>query len=73
MCVCAQAFQVVLVVKNLAANEGGVKNAGLIPGLGRSPGAGHGLPPTPGFLPGESHGPRSLVSYSSYGHKDWSD
>ena len=34
----------------------------LIPGLGRSCGGGHG---NPDFLPGESHGQRSLVSYSS--------
>ena len=26
--------------------------------------------PTPVFLPGESHGQRSLVGYSPYGHKD---
>ena len=25
---------------------------------------------TPVFLPGESHGQRSLVSYSSWGHKE---
>ena len=33
----------VLVVKNLPANAGDVRNMGLIPGLGRSPG-GHGSP-----------------------------
>ena len=33
---------------------------GLIPGSGRSPGGEHGNP-TPVFLPGESHGQRSLV------------
>ena len=73
MCVCARAFQVVLVVKNLPANAGDVRNTGSIPGLGRSPGGGHGPPPTPVFFPGESHGQRNLVGYSSYGHKDWSD
>ena len=26
--------------------------------------------PTPVFLPGESHGQRSLVGYSSWGHKE---
>ena len=26
--------------------------------------------PTPGFLPGESHGHRSLVGYSPWGHKE---
>ena len=34
----------VLVVKNLAANVGDAKDAGLIPGLRRSPGGGHGNP-----------------------------
>ena len=34
----------VLVVKNLPANTGDVREAGLIPGLGRSPGGGHGSP-----------------------------
>ena len=37
-------FQVVLVVKNLPANAGDVRAVGLIPGLGRSPGGGHGNP-----------------------------
>ena len=27
--------------------------------------------PTPVFLPGKSHGQRSLVGYSSWSHKDW--
>ena len=27
--------------------------------------------PTPVFLPGESHGQRSLVGYSSWGSKEW--
>ena len=34
--------QVALVVKNLSANEGGLRDAGLISGLRRSPGGGHG-------------------------------
>ena len=29
-------------VKNLLANAGDMRDAGLTPGLGRSPGAGHG-------------------------------
>ena len=33
-----------LVVKNLPANAGDVRNAGLIPGLGRSPGEGNSNP-----------------------------
>ena len=31
-------------VKNLPANTGDARDAGLIPGLGRSPGGGHGSP-----------------------------
>ena len=38
------AFQVVLVVKNLPANAGDIRDEGSIPGLGRSPGGGHGSP-----------------------------
>ena len=36
------ASQVALVVKNLPASAGNIRDAGLIPGLGRSPGGGHG-------------------------------
>ena len=36
------ASQVVLVIKNPPANAGHVRDMGLIPGLGRSPGGGHG-------------------------------
>ena len=35
---------VVLVVKNLPGNSGDVRDMGLIPGSGRSPGGGHGNP-----------------------------
>ena len=35
--------QVVLVVKNLPANAGDIRDVGLIPGSGRSPGGGHGI------------------------------
>ena len=38
------ASQVVLVVKNPPANAGDVRDVGLIPGWGRSPGEGHGNP-----------------------------
>ena len=34
----------VLVVKNLPANTGDIRDRGLIPGLGRSPGGGRGIP-----------------------------
>ena len=37
-------FQVALVVKNLPANAGDSREAGLIPGLGRCPGEGNGNP-----------------------------
>ena len=46
--------------KASARNAG---DRGLISGLGRSPGEGHGNP-TPVFLLGESHGQRSLVGYN---------
>ena len=38
------ASQVALVVKNLPANTGDIRDSDLIPGLGRSPGGGHGNP-----------------------------
>ena len=42
---------------------------GSIPELGRSPGGGHSNP-LQYFLPGESHGQRSLAAYSPWGHKE---
>ena len=39
---CPGASQVVLVVKNLPAIAGDVKDVGSVLGLGRSPGGGHG-------------------------------
>ena len=95
-----------LVVKNLPASAGDVRDSGSIPGSERSPGEGNGIPlrllqwgspvaqrvknlpalqetqethiqslgqedpwrrkwqPTPVFLPGKSHGQRSLAGYS---------
>ena len=38
------ASQVVLVVKSLPANAGDIRDMGLIPVSGRSPGGGHGNP-----------------------------
>ena len=38
------ASQVVLVIKNLPANAGDLRDGGLIPGLGRCPGGGRGNP-----------------------------
>ena len=34
----------VLVIKSLPANAGDIRDAGSIPGSGRSPGGGHGIP-----------------------------
>ena len=42
---------------------------GLIPGLGRSPGGGQGNPLQDSCLE-NSHGQRSLVGYSPWGHKE---
>ena len=44
------ASQVVLVVKSWPANAGDVRDAGSIPGLGRSPGGEHGNPLWYSFL-----------------------
>ena len=52
--------------KESACNAGAV---GSVPGSRRSNGGGHSHP-TPVFLPGESHGQRSLVGYSSWGFKE---
>ena len=54
-------------VKNPSANA---RDLGSIPGSGRFPGEGNGNPLTPLFLPGESHGQRSLVGYSLWGCKE---
>ena len=59
------ASQVALVVKNLTANAGDIREVDSIPGLGRSPRGGH-WQPTPVFLPGESRGQRSLVGSILY-------
>ena len=56
------------VVKNPVVNAGDIRDAGLILGLGRSPG-GRVQQPTPVFLPKESHGQRILEGYSPWGHK----
>ena len=47
------ASQVALVVKNLPANEGDIRDAGLILGLGKIPWS-RAWQPTAVFLPGES-------------------
>ena len=60
------ASQAVLVVKNPPANAG---DLGLIPGLGRSPGEGHGNPLQYSCLE-IPHGQRSLAGCSPRGHKE---
>ena len=62
-------FSGVLVIRNLTANAGDVRDAGLFPGSGRFPWRRAGQP-TPVFLPGESHGQRSLAGYSPQSHKE---
>jgi len=41
---CLGVSQVMLVVKNLVANAGDIRGVDSSPGLGRSPGGGHGNP-----------------------------
>ena len=55
------ASQVALVVKNLPANVGDVRDASSIPGSGRSPGGGHGNPLWYSCLE-KPHGQRSFGS-----------
>ena len=63
------ASQLVLVVKNLLANAGDLRDLGSVPGLGRSPGRGHGNPLQ--YACRENpHGQRSLAGYSSWGHEE---
>ena len=52
-----------LVVKNMSANAGDIRDMGSIPWSERSPGGKHSNA-LPVFLPGESHGQRSLTGYS---------
>ena len=61
-----RASQVVLVVKNLPANAGEVRDVGSIPGSGRSPGGGCGNPLQYSCLENLC-GQRSLVAYSPWG------
>ena len=53
-----------LVVKNLPANAGDIRDASSILGSGRCPGGGQGILASPVFLSGESNGQRSLAGYS---------
>ena len=56
----------VVMVKSLPADAEDVRDAGSIPGSGRSPGGRRAWQPTPVFLPGKFHGQRNLAG-SSHG------
>ena len=56
----------VLVLKNWPVNARDIRDVGLILGSRRFPQRRAGQP-TPVFLPGKSHGQRSLVGYSPWG------
>ena len=58
-----------LVVKNLLANAGDLRDMSSIPGSGKPPGGGHGNPLQYSCL-GNPPGQRSLVGYSPWGHKE---
>ena len=60
------ASHVALAVKNSSANAGDIRDIGLIPGLGKSPGGGHDNPLRYSCLE-NPHGQTSLVDYSSQG------
>ena len=64
-----RASLVAQIVKNLPANTGDMRDMGSIPGLGRSPGGGHGNPLQNSCLK-NPHGEKSLVGYSPWGHKE---
>ena len=55
-----------LLVKNWPANAGDIRDAGSIPGSGRSSGGGQ-WQPTPVFLPGETPGRGCQAGYSPWG------
>ena len=63
------ASQVALVVKNLLAIAGDLRDTGSIPGSGRSPGGGHGYPVQYSCLE-NPHRQGSLVGYSPRGCKE---
>ena len=59
--------QEVLVVKNLLANLGDIRDTGSIPRSGRSPGEGNGTPLQCSCL---ENGQRGLAGYSPWGHRE---
>ena len=61
--------QVAVMVKDPPANAGDIRDMGSIPEVGRFPWR-RKWQPAQVFLPGESHGQRSLVGYSLCGCKE---
>ena len=55
--------------KESACKAGDIRDAGSIPGFGTIPWR-RTWQPTPVFVPGESHGQRSLAGCSPQGHKE---
>ena len=64
------ASQVVLVVKNLPANAGDMRDAGLVPGSGRSPGGGHGNPLHYSHLENPMDRGAWRATYGPWGHRE---
>ena len=62
--------QVVLVVKNLPADVGNRMRCRLDPWVGKISWRRKWQPITPVFLPGESHGQKSMEGYRPYGHRE---
>ena len=56
-------------VNNLPDNTGDIRDVSTTPGLGRSPGEGHGIPFQYSCLE-NPHGQRSLASYNPLGCKE---
>ena len=65
-----RASQAALVMKNLSANAGDIRDTGSIPGWRRFPWR-RPWQPTPVFLSGESHGQRSLTGHSPSSCKEY--
>ena len=62
-------FPVALMVNNLPANTGDVKRCGFNPWVEKIRWR-RAWQPTPVFLPGESHGQKSLAGHSPWSHKE---
>ena len=72
MYVCVQGLHRCARVKNPPANAGDIKRRRFNPWVGKIPWR-RAWQPTPVFLPRESHGQRSVVGYSPWGHKRWTE